>query len=110
MCSQAFSDDPPQGVHGLIFLGWPLHPAGKPGTERAEHLPQVKVPMLFLQGSRDKLAEPDLLEPIVRKLPTATLHFVKGADHGFGVRKMDGRSPEEIFEELTDNFCEWVFS
>lgn len=83
MSSQAQALAPMPGVVGLVFLGFPLHPPGKPGTERADHLAAVKVPMLFLQGTRDEFAELRLLEPVVASLPTATLVTFAGADHGF---------------------------
>ena len=82
MTSQAQADEPLAGVRGLAFLGFPLHPAGKPGIERAEHLPRVEVPMLFVSGDRDALAELGLLRPVVEKLgERAKLHVVHGADH-----------------------------
>lgn len=84
-------------VRGLIFLGFPLHPAGKPSTERAKHLPEVKVPMLFLQGTRDALADLRRLRPVLKKLPNATLHVIKGADHSFKVPK---RPAVDVIAEL----------
>jgi len=82
MTSQAQADAPLPGVRGLAFLGFPLHPAGKPGIERAEHLSRVQVPMLFVSGERDALAEMDLLRPVVEGLgDRATLHLVAAADH-----------------------------
>ena len=85
MTSQAQALEPLPGVRGLAFLGFPLHPAGKPGIERAEHLARVGVPMLFVSGSRDALAELELLRPVVSELNDATLHVVDGADHSFRV-------------------------
>ena len=79
MTSQAQAIAPLAGVRGLAFLGFPLHPAGKPSSERAKHLSDIHIPMLFLQGTRDKLAELTLLEPLIKKLgPSATLHLVHG--------------------------------
>src|SRR6185295_14205972 len=86
MTSQAQADSPLPGVRGLAFFGFPLHPAGKPGIERAEHLERVEIPMLFVSGSRDALAEIELLRPGVTALGDhATLHVVDGADHSFRV-------------------------
>src|SRR6185312_3746433 len=91
MTSQAEAKSPLEGVHGLAFFGFPLHPAGKPASERAEHLAEVKIPMLFLQGTGDKLAELDLLRPVVKKLGgRATLHPIEGADHSFHVPARSG--------------------
>jgi predicted alpha/beta-hydrolase family hydrolase len=82
MTSQAQADAPLPGVQGLAFLGFPLHPAGKPGTERAQHLARVRIPMLFVSGDRDALAQLDLLLPVVEELgERATLHLVSGGDH-----------------------------
>ncbi len=90
-------------ARGIVFFGFPLHAAGKPSTERGDHLADVGLPMLFLQGTRDKLAELERLAPIVSALgERATLHEVEGADHGFHVLKRSGRSDEEVLEELAD--------
>jgi len=103
MTSLAASEEPLPDVRALVFLGFPLHAARRPGTERAEHLARVRLPMLFLQGTRDKLAELDRLTPIYRKLgPTATLHVVEDADHSFHVRKQSGRTDDEALDELAD--------
>lgn len=97
------------GVKGLAFLGFPLHPPGKPGTERADHLDQVTVPMLFLQGTRDTFARLDLLEDVSRRLePRSTLHLVQGGDHSFAVPRSAGRSPAELFQELADTLVRWA--
>lgn len=97
------------GVRGLAFFGFPLHPAGRPGTERAEHLARVELPMLFLQGTRDALADLDLLRPICTDLgPRATLHEIDGADHGFHVRKRSGRTDDDILDELAGTFADWA--
>ncbi|QIG95735.1 MULTISPECIES: alpha/beta family hydrolase [unclassified Bradyrhizobium] len=109
MTSQAQAKAPLAGVRGLVFLGFPLHPAGKPSSERAKHLAEVKVPMLFLQGTRDALAELDLLEPVVKGLGSrATLHLVQEADHSFHVLKRSGRNDREVMAELLDAFAAWV--
>ena len=100
---------PLPGVRGLAFLGFPLHPAGKPSSDRAKHLADVKIPMLFLQGTRDALAELSLLEPVVKGLGSrATLHLVKDADHSFHVLKSSGRNDREVMDEVLDAFTAWV--
>jgi predicted alpha/beta-hydrolase family hydrolase len=97
------------GVRGLAFLGFPLHPAGKPSSDRAKHLADVKIPMLFLQGTRDALAELNLLEPVVKGLGSrATLHLSDGADHSFHVLKSSGRNDREAMREVLDAFAAWV--
>src|SRR6187455_834670 len=109
MTSQAQALSPLPGVRGLAFLGFPLHPAGKPSSDRAGHLAEVKIPMLFLQGTRDALAELDLLEPVVKRLgKPATLHLVKEADHSFHVLARSGRNDREVMAEVLDAFAAWV--
>jgi hypothetical protein len=109
MASQAQALAPLSGVRGLAFLGFPLHPAGKPSKDRAKHLADVKIPMLFLQGTRDALAELSLLEPVVKALgPLATLHPVQAADHSFHVLKSSGRNDREVMDEVLDAFAAWV--
>jgi predicted alpha/beta-hydrolase family hydrolase len=109
MTSQAQAKVQLAGVVGLAFFGFPLHPAGKPSSERADHLADVRVPMLFLQGTSDKLAEPELLKPVVKKLGArATLHLVEGADHSFHVPKRSGRSDREVMAEILDAFAAWA--
>ena len=109
MTSQAQALSPLSGVRGLAFLGFPLHPAGKPSTDRAKHLADIKIPMLFLQGTRDALAELSLLEPVVKKLGSAaTLHPVQEADHSFHVLKRSGRNDQEVMDEVLDAFAAWV--
>jgi uncharacterized protein len=109
MTSQAQAIAPLAGVHGLAFLGFPLHPAGKPSSDRAKHLADVKIPMLFVQGTRDSLAELKLLEPVVKSLgPTAALHRVEGADHSFHVPARSGRNDREVMGEILDAFAAWV--
>lgn len=96
-------------VRGLVFFGFPLHPAGKPGTERGEHLAQVDSPMLFLQGTRDKLADLELLRPICGQLgDRSTLHVVEGADHSFHVLKRSGRTSSEVSGEVADAVGDWA--
>jgi len=109
MTSQAQALSPLPGVGALAFLGFPLHPAGKPSNERAKHLAKIKIPMLFLQGTRDALAELGLLEPVVTGLGRlATLHLVKEADHSFHVLKRSGRNDAEVLAEVLDAFAAWV--
>jgi hypothetical protein len=96
------------GIAGLAFLGFPLHPPGKPGVTRADHLAQVLVPMLFLQGDRDEFAEPMLLRQVLQKLGgRATLHGVKDGDHSFNVPKRTGRTSEDVQAELGDALAQW---
>jgi len=109
MTSLASCEGPLPKVKGLIFFGFPLHPAGKPATDRAEHLVLVDAPMLFLQGPRDTLATPELLGPVIKRLgKRATLHMVEGADHGFKVLKRSGRTEEEVFLELAEIAATWI--
>jgi predicted alpha/beta-hydrolase family hydrolase len=109
MTSQAQALSPLPGVRGLAFFGFPLHPAGKPSSDRASHLADVRIPMLFLQGTRDALAELSLLEPVVKGLGSrATLHLSEGADHSFHVLKSSGRNDREVMAELLDAFAAWV--
>ena len=109
MTSQAQAAAPLAGVHGLAFLGFPLHPAGKPSSDRAKHLADVKIPMLFVQGTRDTLAELKLLEPVMKSLGrSATLHCVEGADHSFHVPARSGRNDREVMNEILDAFAAWV--
>lgn len=109
MTSQAHAEEPLPGVRGLAFLGFPLHPAGKPGIDRAEHLSRIAVPMLFVSGERDALAEIDLLRPAVAKLGKgATLHIVAAADHSLKVSAKSGRTPAEAEAEALDAIAEWM--
>lgn len=109
MTSQTQAGEALAGVRGLVFLGFPLHPKGRPATDRADHLAEVTVPMLFVQGSRDALADIELLRPLVAELgDDATLRLVEGADHGFGVRKKDGRSEGEVLDEVAETVAEWM--
>jgi predicted alpha/beta-hydrolase family hydrolase len=109
MTSQAQADEPLAGVKGLSFLGFPLHPAGKPGIERAEHLARVAVPMLFVSGDRDALAEADLLRPVVADLgEQATLHVINHADHSFKVAAKSGRTSADAEAEALDALTNWI--
>jgi uncharacterized protein len=109
MTSQAQALEPLTGVRGLAFLGFPLHPAGKPSTDRAKHLSDVHIPQLFLQGTRDNLADVKLLEPVVKSLgPAATLHLVAEADHSFHVLARSGRKDDEVMREILDTFAGWI--
>jgi predicted alpha/beta-hydrolase family hydrolase len=109
MTSQAQAAAPLTGVRGLAFLGFPLHPAGKPSSDRASHLADVHVPMLFMQGTRDSLAEAGLIEPVVRSLgPSATLHLVDGADHSFHVLARSGRNDRDVMNEILAAFSAWI--
>ena len=109
MTSQAQAIDALPGVRGLAFLGFPLHPAGKPSSDRAKHLGDIQIPMLFLQGTRDALAERELLEPVIKRLgKLATLHLVKEADHSFHVLARSGRNDREAMSEVLDAFARWL--
>ena len=109
MTSTAAAEEALQGVRGLAFLGFPLHPPGKPGISRAEHLDRVTVPMLFLQGTRDEFAEPALLAQVLGRLGgRATLHSVDGGDHSFGVPKKSGRSRDDVLDELAEALSSWA--
>jgi predicted alpha/beta-hydrolase family hydrolase len=109
MTSQAQALGALPGVRGLAFFAFPLHPAGKPSSDRAKHLADVDIPMLFLQGTRDALAELSLLEPLVKKLGRlATLHPVKEADHSFHVLARSGRNDREVMTEVLDAFAAWA--
>lgn len=109
MTSQAQAAAPLAGVEGLAFFGFPLHPAGKPSVERAKHLADIRIPMLFLQGANDKLAELALLEPVIERLGrTASLHLVRDADHSFHVPARSGRNDLEVLSEILDAFAGWL--
>ena len=109
MTSQAQAESPLPGVRGLAFLGFPLHQAGKPGIERAEHLARVEVPMLFVSGERDALAELELLRPVVAGLgDRATLHLVAHADHSLKVPAKSGRTAADAEAEALDAMAEWM--
>jgi uncharacterized protein len=111
MTSQAQAALPLPGVLGLAFLGFPLHPAGKPSLERARHLFEVRTPMLFLQGTRDALAEPELLAKVVMDLgDRATLRTIDGADHSFHVPARSGRTDRQVRTEVFDTLTDWIRS
>jgi predicted alpha/beta-hydrolase family hydrolase len=109
MTSLAAAQQPLEGVQGIVFVGFPLHPASRPSTERAQHLSEVTVPMLFLAGTRDKLAGLDLLRPVCDGLGDgARLHEIEGADHSFAVLKRSGRTDDEVLDELAATTRAWV--
>jgi len=109
MTSQAQASSPLPSVRGLAFLGFPLHPAGKPGIERADHLAQVQIPMLFVSGNRDALAELDLLQSVVAGLGgRAALHLIVDADHILKVPAKSGRTSMETEAEALDAIADWM--
>jgi hypothetical protein len=109
MTSQAQAIAPLAGVRGLAFLGFPLHPADKPSETRAKHLADVHVPMLFVQGTRDKLAQPQLLEGVMTRLgPSASLHQVAEADHSFHVLARSGRNDGDVMREIVAKLSDWI--
>ena len=109
MTSQAQAREPLTGVRGLVFFGFPLHPAGKPSVERADHLAEVGVPMLFLQGTRDALAELELLQPVVARLgKRAKLVLASDADHSFHVPAKTGRKDPEVLADLLREAADWM--
>jgi predicted alpha/beta-hydrolase family hydrolase len=111
MTSQAAAEGLLSGVRGLVFFGFPLHPPNKPGTKRAEHLKQVTVPMLFLQGTRDTLADLTLLQPICEDLGSlATLHIIETADHSFHMLKKSGKTDADALRELAQTTASWQAS
>ena len=109
MTSQAQALSPLPGVRGLIFLGFPLHPAGKPSDERALHLSDITVPMLFLQGTRDELAQTDLLRGLAERLGSrVTLRPFEHADHSFHVPVRSGRNDSQVMDELLGCMTGWI--
>ena len=109
MTSEAAAQHPLDGLQGLVFFGFPLHPPNRPGTKRADHLSKVKMPMLFLQGTRDPLADLKLLRPVCAKLGSrATLHIIETADHSFHVLKSSGRNDAEVLRELAETAVTWA--
>jgi len=109
MTSQAQAKEPLPGVRGLVFLGFPLHAPGRPGTERAEHLSSVRVPMLFLQGTRDEFATLELLRGVIDRLGSrATLHLIEEGDHSFKVPKRTGKTEHDVMEELARTIENWA--
>jgi uncharacterized protein len=111
MTSQAQAAAPLPGVRGLVFLGFPLHPAGRPSDARAEHLLDVQIPMLFLQGTRDVMAELDLLRPLMERLGArASLELIRDADHSFHVPARSGRKDAQVRGEMLDRLAAWIMS
>jgi len=111
MTSQAQAEAPLPGVRGLVFLGFPLHPPGRPSDERGKHLFDVQISMLFLQGSRDELADLQLLEPLLKQLGArATLKLFADADHSFHVPARTGRKDSQVRAEILDATAEWIES
>ena len=109
MTSQAQAKEPLPGVRGLVFFGFPLHPPGRPGIERAEHLSAIEIPMLFLQGTRDEFATLDLLQGVVKRLGRrATLHLIEEGDHSFKVPKRTGKTESDVLEELATTIQQWA--
>lgn len=109
MTSTAASEAPLEGVCGLVFFSFPLHPAGEPAITRAEHLSAVNAPMLFLSGTRDALAELDLLEPVVKSMgERATLHLLETADHSFKILRRTRNTGEDVFDEMARVVREWT--
>lgn len=109
MTSTAAAETPLAGVRGLVFFGFPLHAAGKPSTGRGDHLTDVERPMLFLQGTRDRLADLDLLRSVLEKVaPAARLHAVEDADHGFHVLKRSGHTDTDVIDELAAVAADWM--
>ena len=109
MTSEAAAAGLLPGVRGLVFLGFPLHPARRPSRERADHLAEVEVPMLFIQGTRDALAGLDLLEPVLRALgPLAHLHLVEGGDHSFRLPRRSGRTDGEVRDGVARTVAGWA--
>jgi len=109
MTSQAQAAAPIPAVRGLVFLGFPLHPAGRPSQERGQHLFDVRIPMLFLQGTRDTLAALDQIEPLCRQLGVgATLRLFDGADHSFHVPARSGRTDAQVRSEMLGDLSAWI--
>jgi predicted alpha/beta-hydrolase family hydrolase len=109
MTSHAAAEGRLDGVRGLVFFGFPLHPPKAPGTKRADHLPKIPMPMLFLQGTRDELADLTLLRPICTKLgPRATLHIIESADHSLHVLKRSGTDDAAVLRHLAETVASWA--
>lgn len=109
MTSQTQAEEPIKGVRGLVFIGFPLHPAGKPSVARADHLLNVRIPMLFVQGTRDKLAEPELLRPMLKKIRARfAFHPIDDADHSFHVPARSSRTDREVVAEIALTVSGWV--
>ena len=109
MTSLASAAEALPGVRGLVFFGFPLHPMGRPDTVRSDHLDRVDVPMLFLQGTKDKLANVELLQPLIERLGgNATLHIIEDADHSFATPKRSGRDLDDVLFELARTTAAWA--
>jgi predicted alpha/beta-hydrolase family hydrolase len=109
MTSQAQAASPLPSIRGLVFLGFPLHPPGRPSDERATHLFEVKIPMLFLQGTRDALADAKLMQKLIKQLGSgATLKLFQDADHSFHVPARTGRQDSEVIAEMLDDLAGWI--
>ena len=109
MTSLAQAASPLPGVEGLVFFSFPLHPSGKPATDRADHLGNIQIPMLFLSGDRDKLAELDLFKGVMADLAqTATLHLIDTADHSFKILKRSRKSTENVYQESARTLQQWI--
>lgn len=108
MFSQLAAQDEQFGAQAIVYFGFPLHAPGRPGTDRADHLKDIKVPMLFLQGTRDTLATPDLIKEVSKKLRRGTLKMIEGADHGFHMLKRSGISDEETIDRLASEARKWL--
>ena len=109
MTSLAASVEPLANIQGLIFLGFPLHAPGRVADKRADHLGLVEVPMLFVQGTRDSLADVDLIKGVSKRLGRlATVHIVDGGDHSFKVQKRSGREPDEVMDEIVQTVAAWI--
>lgn len=110
MTSQAQALAPIENARGLVFVGFPLHPARKPSNARADHLAEIRAPMLFLQGTRDALADLPLMLSVCAALPTASLHVVEAADHSFAAPAKSGRTRADIIAEISDVIADWISS
>src|SRR5262245_53288923 len=109
MTSLAAAEQPLDDVRGLLFFGFPLHAAGRPGAERGQHLVDIKIPLLFLQGSRDALADLKLLKPLCARIgKRAELFIVEGGDHSFHMLKSAGRSDDDVLDEVVEKVVEWM--
>ena len=108
MTSQAQALHPQDAVAGLAFVGFPLHTSGSPSIKRAEHLKDIGIPMLFLQGSRDSLADLDLMSKVVESLPTAEIEIIDDADHSFHVRRQSGSNDQAVLDRLADSMAAWM--
>jgi len=109
MTTTAQSEQPLENVKGLVLFSFPLHLPGRPDTKRAEHLAGIKIPMLFLTGTRDELATLDLLEPAIKKLgKRATLHLIDTANHSYKILKRSRSSGEDVFAEMAHETCSWI--